>query len=155
MAEPAASASFATTLTAMGNNTGIEVPEEIIEQLGAGRRPPLEVVVNGYRFRTTVGVMKGRHLIPVSKAIRTETGLAGGDAIDVTVTVDQSPREVDLHEDFAAALAAEPAAKAFFEGLSNSLQRYHAGQVADAKTDATRQRRIDKAVQLFLAGKQR
>ncbi len=154
MATPA-TASFDTTLQATGNNTGIEVPEDVIEALGAGRRPPVRVEVNGYEFRTTVGVMGGRHLVPVSKAIRQEAGLSAGDAISVTLTVDDSPREVDVPEDFAAALAAEPAARTFFDGLSNSLQRYHVGQVTDAKTEATRERRIAKAVQLFLDGKQR
>ena len=154
MATPA-TASFDTTLQATGNNTGIEVPEDVIEALGAGRRPPVRVEVNGYEFRTTVGVMGGRHLVPVSKAVREAAGLSAGDAISVTLTVDDSPREVDVPEDFAAALAAEPAARTFFDGLSNSLQRYHVGQVTDAKTEATRERRIAKAVQLFLDGKQR
>ncbi len=151
----ARSASFDTTLAATGNNTGIEVPAEVIEALGAGRRPAVRVVVNDHEFRTTVGVMRGVSMVPVSKAIRTEAGLAAGDAISVTLTVDDSPREVDVPADLAAALAAEPAAKAFFDGLSNSLQRYHVGQVTDAKTEATRERRIAKAVQLFLDGRQR
>lgn len=150
-----ASASFETTLSAFGNNTGVEVPESVLEQLGAGRRPPVRVVLNGYEFRTTVGVMKGLHLVPVSKAVREASGLSAGDALAVTLTVDDTPREVDLPDDFASALAAQPAAATIFEGLSNSLQRYHVGQVTSAKTEATRQRRIDKAVQLFLDGKQR
>ncbi len=150
-----ATASFSTTLFQQGNNTGVEVPPEVIEQLGAGKRPPVVVDLDGFTFRTTVGVMGGRHLVPVSKAIREQTGLAGGDPLQVTLTVDTSPREVDVPDDLAAALAAEPAARAFFDGLSNSLQRYHVGQVTDAKTDATRERRIAKAVQLFLDGKQR
>ena len=57
--------------------------------------------------------------------------------------------------DFAAALDAAPGARAFFDGLSNSLQRYHVDNVKGAKTDETRQRRIEKSVALFLAGKQR
>ncbi len=150
-----ATASFETTLLAFGNNTGVEVPESVLERLDAGRRPPVRVVLNGYEFRTTVGVMKGLHLVPVSKAVREASGLSAGDTLAVTLTVDESPREVEMPADFAAALAAEPAAAAFFEGLSNSLQRYHVGQVTSARTDATRQRRIDKAVQLFLDGKQR
>ncbi len=150
-----ATASFDTTLFAQGNNTGVEVPGEVIEALGAGRRPPVRVELNGHEFRTTVGVMGGRHLIPVSKAIRDATGLAGGDAVSVVLTVDTSPRDVEVPADLAAALAAAPAAKSFFDGLSNSLQRYHVAQVTDAKTDATRERRIAKAVQLFLDGKQR
>ena len=30
---------FETTLTSSGNNTGIPVPEQVIEQLGRGQRP--------------------------------------------------------------------------------------------------------------------
>ena len=65
-----ATASFETTLLAQGKNTGVEVPGDVIEALGAGRRPPVRVELNGHEFRTTVGVMAGRHLIPVSKAVR-------------------------------------------------------------------------------------
>lgn len=151
----AASVTFETTVTAMGNNTGIVVPEDVIEKLGAGGRPPVLVDVNGYRYRYTVGVMGGKHLVGISAAIRKETGLKGGDPIKVTLTVAESPREVVLPDDFAAALAADPAAEAFFHKLSNSLKRYHIDNVNGAKTPETRQRRIEKALTLFQAGKQR
>jgi hypothetical protein len=39
--------------------------------------------------------------------------------------------------------------------LSNSLQRYHIDSITSAKSADTRQRRIDKAIALFRAGKQR
>jgi hypothetical protein len=39
--------------------------------------------------------------------------------------------------------------------VSNSLQRYHADNVTSAKTEATRQPRIEKALQLFREGKKR
>ncbi len=48
--------------------------------------------------------------------------------------------------DFAAALDADAAAKAFFNGLSYSNKRRHVLSIEDAKTPETRQRRIDKAV---------
>jgi uncharacterized protein YdeI (YjbR/CyaY-like superfamily) len=60
-----------------------------------------------------------------------------------------------MPEDLAAALNAEPALLAFFEGLSNSLQRYHVENVASAKSEDTRQRRIEKTLQLFRDGKKR
>ena len=91
----ATSVTFETTLSSFGNNTGIEVPPELIEQLGAGRRPPVEVDLDGYRYRSTVGVMGGKHLVSVSAAVRKETGLAGGDPIHVTLTVAEGPRPVD------------------------------------------------------------
>jgi hypothetical protein len=150
-----ASATFETTLTALGNNTGIDVPPDVIDALGAGKRPPVLVDVNGYHYRSTVAVMGGRNLISVSAAIRSATGLRGGDPIRVALTVADTPREVDVPEDLAAALAADERVAAFFAGLSNSLQRYHVGNVTGAKTAETRQRRIEKAVALFREGKQR
>jgi hypothetical protein len=150
-----ASESFDTTVEAIGNNTGIVVPDDVLERLGAGRRPAVVVNVNGFEYRNTVGAMAGRAMISISAAIRKQTGLAGGDPIHVTLTVADAPREVEVPDDFAAALAAEPGAAAFFAGLSNSLQRYHLDSVNDAKTPETRQRRIEKAVALFREGKKR
>ncbi|MGY1633746.1 YdeI/OmpD-associated family protein [Geodermatophilus sp. SYSU D01186] len=148
-------ATFETTVTATGNNTGIVVPDEVIEQLGAGRRPPVVVDLNGYEYRNTVGVMGGRHMISISAAVRRATGLAGGDPIRVTLTVADAPREVAVPEDLAAALAADDGAAAYFATLSNSLQRHHVDNVNGARSDATRQRRIEKAVALFREGRPR
>ena len=148
-------ATFDTTVMATGNNTGIVVPDDVIEQLGGGRRPPVLVDLNGYRFRYNVGVMGGRCMIGVSAAVRKEAGLGPGDPVHVTLTLADAPREVQVPDDLAAALAADPAAEAFFGRLSNSLQRYHVDNVNAAKAPETRQRRIAKAVELFRAGKQR
>lgn len=150
-----ANAEFDTTLAATGNNTGIVVPEEVIDQLGGGRKPAVAVNVNGYEYRNTVGVMGGKYMISVSAAVRKDTGLKAGDPIHVVLTLADQPREVVVPEDFAAALSAEPTAEAFFAALSNSLQRYHVDNINGAKTPETRQRRIEKAVALFLEGKRR
>ena len=155
MTTTAPSVTFDTTVAARGNNTGIVVPAEAIDQLGAGKRPPVHVDVNGYTYRNTVGVMGGVPMISISAAVRAATGLKGGDPIQVTLTLATAPREVDVPADFAAALASDPAAAAFFATLSNSLQRYHVDTINAAKAPQTRQRRIDKAIALFGAGKQR
>ncbi|NJC69338.1 DUF1905 domain-containing protein [Planosporangium thailandense] len=149
------SVTFETTVAANGNNTGIVVPDEVIEQLAAGRRPPVIVDVNGYEYRNTVGVMGGKHMISISAAVRNATGLKGGDPIRVTLTVADAPREVDVPADFAAALAADEQVEAFFQKLSNSMRRYHVDNVNGAKSAETRQRRIEKAISLFRDGKQR
>jgi hypothetical protein len=147
--------SFETSLSSSGNNTGIPVPDHVIEQLGHGKRPPVLVTINGYEYRSTVAVMGGQHLIGVSAAVRAATGLKGGDPISVTLKVADTPREVAVPADFAAAMEESALARQFFDGLSNSLQRYHVDNVNAAKAPETRQRRIDKAVALFVAGKQR
>jgi hypothetical protein len=152
--QESAAETFEGTLSARGNNTGIEVPEEVVERLGRGKRPPVLVDLNGYEYLSTVAVMGGTYLVPVSAAIRAATGLAGGDPIRVTLRIAERP-EVQLPTDFAEALAVDPAARAFFDGLSESLQRYHVDTVESAKTPETRQRRIEKATSLFLEGKKR
>lgn len=155
MASDQRSVSFETTLAANGTNTGIVVPIEVIERLGAGSRPPVVVDLNGYQYRNTVGAMGGKHMVSVSAAVRKTTGLKGGDPVRVRLTLAEGPREVNLPTDFAAALEGDEKAAAFFAGLSNSLQRYHVDNIAGAKTDETRRRRIEKAISLFRQGKQR
>src|SRR3954465_14103011 len=106
------SATFETTVVASGNNTGIEVPVEVIERLGAGQRPPVLVEVNGYEYRNTVAVMGGKQMIGLSAAHRAASGLRGGDAIRVTLTLAEGLREVDMPAGLAEALAADPEAGA-------------------------------------------
>lgn len=149
-----ATASYTTTILGVGNNAGIPVPPEVLEELGAGKRPALIVNVNGYEYRTSVGVMRGQFLLSLSAAHRKESGLAAGDEVAVALTVADAPREVDLPADFADAMEAA-GVRPFFDGLSNSLQRYHADLVNGAKAADTRARRIEKAVGLFKHGKQR
>jgi Bacteriocin-protection, YdeI or OmpD-Associated/Domain of unknown function (DUF1905) len=149
------SVTFRTTVRKTGNNTGIVVPPEVIAELGAGKRPAVLVDLKGFQYRNTVGVMAGTHLISVSAAVRAETGIEGGEAVDVTLTLTDSPRPVDVPPDLASALQANEAARAFFGTLSNSVQRFHIDQINGAKTAETRQRRIDKAIAMFLEGRKR
>jgi hypothetical protein len=149
------SATFETTVAGSGGKTGIVVPDEIIARLGAGRRPPVHVDLNGYRYRSTIAVMGGQCMFGVSAAVREATGLQAGDAVSVALTVATTPREVAVPDDLAVALARDEQVRSFFDDLSNSLRRYHVDTVNEAKSPQTRQRRIDKALQLFREGKKR
>lgn len=133
---------FETTMFLSGNNTGIEVPPDVIEGLGAGRKPPVVVTVNGYEYRSTVAVMGGRYLIPFSSDKRSATGIQGGDPIVVDLEVDTAPRTVEVPGDLAAALEAAPGARAAFDALSPSARKAHVTNVESAKAEETRQRRI-------------
>ena len=99
MAAKPGSVSFEATVAATGNNTGIVVPDEVIEQLAAGRRPPVLNSLNGFEYRNTIGVMNGKPMISVSAAVRTATGLKGGDTVHVTLTVADTPPEVTIPAD--------------------------------------------------------
>ena len=144
---------FKTTLVLVGKNTGIDVPAEVVEALGGGRKPAVTVRIGGYSYRSTIAVMGGKNLISFSADRRAETGLEGGEEIEVELELDTAPREVVVPGDLATALAAEPAAKAFFESLSYSNKRVHVLSVEDAKTPETRARRVDKAMSLLREGR--
>jgi Bacteriocin-protection, YdeI or OmpD-Associated/Domain of unknown function (DUF1905) len=137
---------FSTTLFQMGNNTGIEVPSEVLTALGAGKRPAVVVRVNGFEYRSTVAVMGGKYLLPFSAERRRESGISGGDAIEVELTLDTAPRTVDVPEDLQAALGASPGAIAAWEKLAPSARKAHVTSVLGAKAAATRTRRIASIV---------
>lgn len=137
---------FETTMFQTGNNTGIEVPPEIVEALGGGKRPPVTVSVNGFEYRSTVAPMGGKFLIPFSSDKRAATGIAGGDPITVELELDTAPRTVEVPAELQAALDAAPAAKAAYEALSPSRKKAIVTGVESAKAEDTRRRRIEKAV---------
>ena len=156
MTKPPTAKFSATLHQAPGKKaTGIVVPPEVIDQLNSGKKPPVRVTLNGYEYRTTIGIMAGNAMIPVSAAVRKDAGLTAGDHVSVELVVDTTPRQVENPPDLEAAFAAHPDAAAFFGTLSNSLRRYHVDNITAAKTPETRQRRIDKAIGLFVDGKQR
>src|SRR5687767_12051483 len=135
--------------------TGIRVPDEIVDALGKGRRPPVRITINGFTYRSTIAVMGGDYMVGVSAENRAGARVAGGDEVDVDIELDTEPRVVTLPPDFAAALDAEPEARSTFEGLSPSNKGWHVSQVEGAKTDDTRQRRIAKQVDALRAGRVR
>jgi hypothetical protein len=147
---------FRTTILQEGKTaTGIRVPDEIIEALGSGKRPAVTVTINGFTYRSTVAVLGGAYMVGVSAENRAGAGVAGGDEVDVDIELDTAPREVAVPADFAAALDAEPKARATFDGLSNSNKGWHVSSITGAKTDETRQRRIAKSVEMLSQGRAR
>lgn len=144
---------FTTTIQGSGNKAGIEVPEEIVTALGAGRRPPVIVTINGQSYRSSIAVMGGKNMVGVSAANRQLTGVSAGDTVEVGLELDTEPRVIELPEDLAGALGSEPEAQAFYGTLNYSSQRRYVEPITDAKTPETRARRVAKAVEDLKAGK--
>ncbi|MGP0224493.1 MULTISPECIES: YdeI/OmpD-associated family protein [unclassified Paenarthrobacter] len=144
---------FTTTIQGEGNKAGIEVPEDVVTGLGAGKRPPVVVTMNGKSYRSSIAVMGGKYMVGVSAANRELTGVSAGDTLEVDLEVDTRPRVVEVPGDLAAALDAEPDAKAFYATLNYSAQRRYVEPIGDAKSEETRARRIAKVVSDLKAGK--
>ena len=132
---------------------GMEVPAAVIKALGAGKRPPVKVTVNGFSYRTSIGSMGGRSLVSFSAERRTTAGVAAGDVVDVDLELDTQPREVEMPADFVKALDRHAKARAFFDGLSYSERRWFVLGIEGAKADETRRRRIASAVERLKSGR--
>jgi hypothetical protein len=129
--------------------TGIQVPADVVESLGAGKRPKVSATINGYTYRSSVATLDGAFMLSVSADVRAHAGIAAGDEVEIDLELDTAPREVTVPPDFAAALDQDAEAKQIFEKLSYSHQQQHVLAIEGAKTAETRQRRIVKALSLL------
>lgn len=142
------SQTFTTTLwSAGGRNVGIVVPADVVAAFDRGTRVPVVVTIDGgYQYRNTIASMGGQLLISFNAETRTATGRGAGDVVEVRLDVDDAPRVVEVPDDLAVELAADPDAKTAWDALSSSKQRAHAEPIAAAKAADTRARRVAKVM---------
>jgi hypothetical protein len=125
---------------------GLEVPQEVVEALGGGKRPAVTITINGHSWRSRVAIMRGRYLIGLSNANRQAAGVVTGDEVEVEVEFDPEPRVVAEPADLARALDADPLARAAYNRLPYGLKLRHVRAIESAKKPETRRRRIEKAI---------
>lgn len=135
---------FKTTIFQKGNNLGIEVPEAVIDHLGAGKRPPVQVSIKEHTYRSTVGVMNGKYLIPLSKEHRKCIQISGGELVDVRVKLDREPRSVLLPMVLEYKLKNNNSALEFYASLAPSSQKKISLLIESAKTEETLNKRVEK-----------
>jgi len=133
--------------------TGIQVPEEVVANLGKSKRPSVRVTIGDYTYRTTVAPMGGNYMIPLNADHRAGAGINAGDEVDVDIELDTEPREVAVPLDFSSELDRNEEARRFFEGLSLTNKKRFVNSIEEAKTTETRQRRLVKAMNLLIAGR--
>jgi hypothetical protein len=139
---------FTTTVrSGGGTTTGIPVPAEIVEALGAGKKPPVVISIGRYRYRSSIASRGGEYLVSLSGEHRAGAGVGAGDEIEVDVELDTEPRAVRVPADLAEALRTTSAAGEAFDSLSYSRQLQHVLSVEGAKTEETRRRRVEKVLE--------
>ncbi len=133
---------FHTAILQTGKNTaGIQVPDEVIEKLGAGKQPLVRVTINKYTYRSAVAVMGGKYMISFNPEHRKAAGVQGGEEANVTLELDLEPRTVEIPTDLKDALIKANALDAF-EQSAPSMKKEYVRQVQEAKAQETRERRI-------------
>jgi hypothetical protein len=143
---------FRTTVVLGGKTaTGLQVPDDVVAELGAGKRPPVVVTVGGHTYRTTVAPMGGSYWLPLAAEHREAAGVQAEQEVDVSIELDTAPRDVPVPDDLATAM--DDDARAAFDGLAFSHRKEWVRWVEEAKKPETRTARIEKTVEGLRAGR--
>ncbi|WP_324014001.1 YdeI/OmpD-associated family protein [Microbacterium sp. JZ37] len=135
-----------TTIHARGLAAAILLSDEQVAALGSVKNPPVVVTIGDRVARLRIARMGGENMLGLSKAARAELGVEIGDDVEVEIALDAAERTVEVPPALAEALAADPAAKAAFDALAYSRRKEIARSIAEAKQEATRDRRLEKAL---------
>ena len=96
-----------------------------------------------------LGVMGGENLIGLSKANRALLGVEIGDEVSAVITVDDTPREVEIPPALAEALAGDEAARTAYEKLPFTHRKEYAEWVGSAVCEAICVGRVTKALEML------
>jgi hypothetical protein len=131
---------------------GVAVPGDPKAEFG-GARAPVAGTVNGTPFRGRLMVYGGVTYLGFRREIRDAAGGIGdGDEVEVEIERDDAPREVEVPDALARALAADQDARDVFEGLAFTHRKEYATWIAEAKKEETRARRVERAMAMLREG---
>ena len=136
-----------TTLEGRGPAAAIILTDDQVASFDAGKTFPVAVTIDGRTARLRLARMGGQNMIGFSKAVRSELGVEIDQEVDAVIRLDAAERDVEIPPALAAALDADPALRSAFDALSYSVRKEHARSVAEAKQEATRDRRVEKIVE--------
>jgi hypothetical protein len=135
-----------------GNHASLLIPDWALDALQTNRRAPLRVTINGHTYKSTAVGVDGECRVVFPSAERLAAKAQNGEIVQVTLELDSGYRTVEMHPELVLALEKAGLAEVFAE-LSYSKRKEFARQVAEAKTDDTRLRRIEKAIESLKAQK--
>jgi hypothetical protein len=132
-----------------GGGAFIFFPFDVQKEFGTKGKIPIDVTFDGVPDKGSL-IRYGypQHLAGVPKAIREEIRKQPGDHVEVVVWKDDTPRTVDIPEEFQKRLEKEKLL-AFFETLSNTHRKEYVRWITEAKKEETRKARFEKAIALL------
>ena len=136
---------YETVVIGYGNHASLEIPDRNLAEIGGNRRAPLKITINGYTYQSTATGVDGKCMVVFPTRDREASGAKAGDHVTVTLELDDGYRHVDVPEALQNALASSGLSETFHD-LSYSKRKEFARQVAEAKADDTRARRIQKII---------
>jgi hypothetical protein len=129
------------------------VPFDVEKIWGVRARYHVRGTINGTNVRGALEPVSKGYLLPLGPAWRRGTGLQPGDPVTVAL-MPEGPQSEALADDIAAALASEPDAARFFDGLATFYRKKYLRWIdATKRSPDLRAQRIAELVELMKAGK--
>ena len=135
-----------------GDSATITMPFEPDEAWGAKANHPVGGTIGGCRVRARLVPAGTGWVLTLAAKRLSGMGVAIGDEVTVELAP-EGPQRSDLADDIAAALAASPAAGAFFDTLAQFYRRAYLRWIdATSRRPDLRAARIAEVVDLLAAG---
>lgn len=140
-------------LDGLPNNGAVVFPYDLKETFGK-KAVKVKITYDGIEYRGLLKSMGGDCVwCLIRKDIREQLGKHPGDLIHVTVQEDTEERVVHVPSDFQQLMDENLAMKEIFENLSYTCKKEYVSWIESAKREETRNNRLQKSVEMILAGK--
>lgn len=131
----------------------ITIPFAPQDKWGKKSRHFVKGTVNATAFSGSLGTRGGIHFFPINKELQETAAIGPGDTVTVVIEPQEAASSSELPEDLDKALAKEPAARKFLDGLSAFYRNTYLKWITEAKKAETRATRVQQTVALLKQGK--
>jgi hypothetical protein len=135
-----------------GGGAYILFPYDVEKEFGTKGKVPVKAKFNGIPYTgSLIKYGNPQHMLPMLKAIREQTSTCPGGTVDVELWKDIEPRTIEVPAQFTQAMKRE-GVMPFFDRLSYTHRKEYCRWIAEAKTEKTRLKRLEKAVEMMKKG---
>jgi len=129
----------------------IEFPYDLKELYGIGNLVPAIMNFDSIEYKGSIAKMGGKYpMLLIRRDILALLNKKKGDSVHVVVTLDDKPREIEVPPELKRLLSKHPEAKEYYESLTYTHQKEYAQWIGSAKKPETRERRVNKAIEMML-----
>jgi len=132
-----------------GGGAYVFFPFDTEQEFGTKSKIPIQALIAGIHYTgSLMPYGMPQHMLHISKAIRQQSGKGIGDTIEVELWKDEQTRTLEVPEHFQSLLK-EEGLLSFFDSLSYTNRKEYIRRITEAKTEATKQKRLTKALEML------
>ncbi|MGB5436298.1 MAG: YdeI/OmpD-associated family protein [Maribacter sp.] len=150
---------FWAKIDIIGINPFVFIPIDVLNTIfgEAGKNKgkiPVRIKIEGHEFDQTLIKYSGHWRLYLNTPMRKAAQKEVGQMAKIEIEFDPNERKIPFHPKFKKALQENAEAKSIFDNLAPSLQKEILRYLSFLKTEESRDRNVQKAIN-FLLGKER